>query len=590
MFDITDTMSKSISFSLNRKMLVLVLSVSLTSILAITFLSFNFANSMLKEDILNQLEGQSNQRREIITRLFEDKTQQVINLAQNPHIQKSLLDINKITDEKTLNSKLLEHKIILSVEIRNFQITYGLTLGLEDVLILDKNGRLFFSLNESEEHKKLVDELNFANDSVSTVKLIQDSANGVRQMLIYAPLYASDTNSPKIIGHIVAFANVRELDHIMSNRNGLETTGEIYLVNEERFMVTESIFVENAPFNQRVDTIPVSECFDNDQRYSGIYKDYRGIKILGISFCDSTRGFVLLTEMDEEEILQPLFDLQEKVIFVGILLMLIVSGVTFFLSKRISEPIKKLGDAANEIAKGNFNVKTNIKTRDEIGYLSSSFDTMSKKLQESLIAINLREKIIKQQEDILLQFSEKNEKCCVCIIDIIQSTMLTEKLSDEQTKDFYGIFINSMAEIVKKFNGIVVKNIGDSLLFYFKEVEDNEQDYLKNVIECCLTISDSNSEVNKKMNKENLPGISYRTSITYGSVSIAKVSSSSVDDIFGATVNRCSKINRFAIPNGVILGSDIYEMVKNFKDYKFQNMNTSEKTEPIYSVFLVTRK
>ncbi|MGI0063599.1 MAG: HAMP domain-containing protein [Nitrosopumilaceae archaeon] len=284
------------------------------------------------------------------------------------------------------------------------------------------------------------------------------------------------------------------------------------------------------------------------------------------------------------------FKLKENIIGIGLALMIGISIITILLSKRLSEPIARLSEAANKIAKGNFDVRTNIKSHDEIGQLSQSFDSMAKTLQESLIAINLRDEIIKQQEDILLHFSEKNEKCCVCIIDIIQSTMLTASLSDEQTKDFYEIFINSGAELVKKFNGIVVKNIGDSLLFYFVKIDSSDNDYFKNVIECCLTISDSNSEINKKMIKEGLPGIAYRTSITYGTVSIAKVATSSVDDIFGSTVNRCSKINRFALPNGVIIGSDVYEKVKTFKDYEFKNMNATVPTESIYSVFLVTRK
>jgi len=56
-----------------------------------------------------------------------------------------------------------------------------------------------------------------------------------------------------------------------------------------------------------------------------------------------------------------------------------LSTLTYFLAKRLSAPITKLSDAANEIAQGNFGVRTNIKTRDEIGHLSESFDEMAKK-------------------------------------------------------------------------------------------------------------------------------------------------------------------------------------------------------------------
>jgi class 3 adenylate cyclase len=286
----------------------------------------------------------------------------------------------------------------------------------------------------------------------------------------------------------------------------------------------------------------------------------------------------------------PLFQLKENIIGIGLALMITISLITIFLSKRLSEPLTRLREAADKIAKGNFDVRTDIKAHDEIGQLSASFDSMAQKLQESMIAINLREEIIKEQEDILLRFSQKNEDSCVCIVDIVQSTMITASLSNEQIKIFYGVFINSIAEIVKKFNGIVVKNIGDSLLFYFIKIDSDDKDYFKNVMECCLTISDSNSELNKKMTKVGLPEISYRTSISYGTISIAKVSTSLVDDIFGVTVNRCSKINRFALPNGVIIGSDFYEKVKTFNDYQFRNMNATVGAQSIYSVFLVTRK
>jgi len=287
----------------------------------------------------------------------------------------------------------------------------------------------------------------------------------------------------------------------------------------------------------------------------------------------------------------PLFELQENIIGTGLALMVGISIITVLLSKRLSEPITKLRDAANKIAEGDFDVRTNIKSADEIGELSSSFDSMAKKLQESLIAINLREEIIKEQEDILLSFSQKSEISCVCIIDIIQSTKLTADLSDEQTQKFYGIFINSVAAIVKKFKGIVVKNIGDSLLFYFPKIDSNDKPAFTNVIECCLTICDSNEEIYKQLIQADLPRIDYRISVTYGPVNIAKVATSSVDDIFGSTVNRCSKINRFALPNNVVVGSDVYENIKSLSTYDLRNMNVNPAGTPSdFSIYLITRK
>ena len=63
----------------------------------------------------------------------------------------------------------------------------------------------------------------------------------------------------------------------------------------------------------------------------------------------------------------PFFELQENIIGIGLALMFGISIITILLSKRLSEPITKLSEAVNKISNGNFDVKTNIKTRDEIG-------------------------------------------------------------------------------------------------------------------------------------------------------------------------------------------------------------------------------
>ncbi len=287
----------------------------------------------------------------------------------------------------------------------------------------------------------------------------------------------------------------------------------------------------------------------------------------------------------------PFLKLQENIIGIGLALMIGISIITIFLSKRLSEPITRLGEAANKIANGDFDVRTNIKSNDEIGQLSTSFDSMAIKLQESLIAIKLREEIIKQQEDILVRFSNKNENSCVCIIDIVRSTVLTIDLSDEQIQKFYDIFLNSVATIVKKFNGIVVKNVGDSLLFHFPNIESSDKTAFMNVIECCLTICESNNEINKSMIQEKLPKIDYRTSVTYGTVNTAKIATSSVDDIFGSIVNVCSKINRFALPNNLVIGSHVYENIKSLEKYNLCDMNVNPIISDLnYSVYLVTRK
>jgi len=286
-----------------------------------------------------------------------------------------------------------------------------------------------------------------------------------------------------------------------------------------------------------------------------------------------------------------IFELQENIILIGIALMIGLSIITYFLSKRLSGPIKKLSDAANEIAHGNFGIRTNIKTRDEIGQLSISFDEMAKKLQESQITIKQKEEVIKQQEDILLKFSQHTQDDCVGVIDMKDSTKISAELSNEDVTKLYEIFLNFMARIVRKYNGKVVKNIGDALLFRFPNVESSDPIVMKNILECCVSMIESHDKLKEQLKAENLPELNYKISLTYGSVNVAQSTTSNVSDIFGPTVNRCFKINSLCPENNIVIGNNMHEILKDFQEYEFAQLSNNEMKQKYgYTIFEVRRK
>lgn len=60
----------------------------------------------------------------------------------------------------------------------------------------------------------------------------------------------------------------------------------------------------------------------------------------------------------------------------------------FFLSTRITAPLRKMRQASLEVAKGNFDTKVPILTRDEIGSLAMAFNRMGRVLNTNLTALN----------------------------------------------------------------------------------------------------------------------------------------------------------------------------------------------------------
>jgi class 3 adenylate cyclase len=587
------TQSKRISISIDKKLIFLVIGVSVVTISVSGFLSFNSASDVLHERMRNQLTSESTIRGNSILSIIHTRITETQVLATDPMIRKLVDELNHAKYEPgDYYKKVQEKQGDFLIQVRAFQELVGFSIGFEDVKIIGKDGKVFFSLVKLAKTDNFSDDPRFIRGLIGSFATFEPTEKDDSKMIVVIQIFEPDAiRGSEPIGVIIAKMRNDEINEILLNRSSLGESGEVYLVNDDYLMISESRFIENAAFNQIVTTLPVRECFENGNEIDGIYLDYREISILGSSYCAKDLGFVLLAEIDEAETLQPVLVLQNTIFLTGVSITIVMSAIAFLLSKLLSRPIIKLRDAANEIAKGNFDVRTNIKTSDEIGQLSLSFDKMSKNLQESLRAINLREEIIKQQEDILLRFSHKEENSCVCIIDINQSTVITENLSEEQISKFYEIFINSIAKIVKKFNGMVVKNIGDSVLFYFPEISSHDKAAMQNVLECCLTISQSISMINERMIQSELPTIDCRLSISYGTVNVAKVATSLIDDIFGPTVNRCAKINRFAISNSVIIGSDVYEHVKSYNDYNFKIRNVKPVgPKTIFSVYQVTRK
>ena len=151
-----------------------------------------------------------------------------------------------------------------------------------------------------------------------------------------------------------------------------------------------------------------------------------------------------------------------------------------------------------------------------------------------------------------------------------------------------------MAAIARGYGAKIIKNVGDSLIYYFPETSNvTKWSGFKGVLESAITMIWAHKVINAKLFEEKLPLVDYRISADYGRVEIAKSSSSMSEDLFGTTINICSKINTKAAPNGLIIGGDLYRVLKgSFPDistaYSFREKGEYssgiKQSYPIYDV------
>ena len=189
----------------------------------------------------------------------------------------------------------------------------------------------------------------------------------------------------------------------------------------------------------------------------------------------------------------------------------------------------------------------------------------------------------------IISFSGISEYCCVGIVDIVNSTNITARLPHEKVCTYYSIFLNTMSNFVKGFGAVPIKNIGDSLLYYFPKTSDSDNRHaFQEVLDCGMMMIDTRNVINEKMYENELPDLDYRISADYGCIMMADSMTSVNKDVFGSPVNVCNKINSMALPNTMVIGSDLYQHVKDKQDYYFKEIRACtvghKYKYPIYSV------
>ncbi len=211
---------------------------------------------------------------------------------------------------------------------------------------------------------------------------------------------------------------------------------------------------------------------------------------------------------------------------------------------------------------------------------------------EPLSTYSLAEKPQMNNQDYMVAFSGQTKNFCVGLVDIINSTKVSANLHEREWCKYYVVFLNSMTKILKKFGAVPLKNGGDSILYYFPQSADlkNKNGFL-GCLECNLAMVEAHQLILESVEMQGLPSLDYRISSDYGKVVIMEPNSLSPIDIIGPPVNMCAKINHTASKNGIVIGGDLYQMVKDLDYYRYkQTDGFSIGLKYSYPTYSVTRK
>lgn len=186
--------------------------------------------------------------------------------------------------------------------------------------------------------------------------------------------------------------------------------------------------------------------------------------------------------------------------YVPFLLMLILAIIVLALiSGKIIRPIRKMSSVAEQYATGNFDVKTDIKSNDEIGQLALTIDYMASELSKldeyrrdfiSNISHDFRSPLtsikgyIEAIQDGTIPPEKQSKYLDIVINETKRLTKLTSSMLELNNMDSYGIWL-----VIKEFDVIdLVKNAMNT--FEGKCTEKNISLILNNHCESTIVLAD----------------------------------------------------------------------------------------------------
>ena len=410
----------------------------------ITVIHYLHAKNTLQQYILEKLRAVAQSKKMHILCFVETKKIRTADFSTDGFIRTKL-------DQCVRNEKYNQYA---AIQLNKYLSTYKLPLSnnLKAIVIVDVNGKVISSTSEHLYGRDMSDNEVFIQGksrSYGEIYTGQPHDNpylNINCICVSAPVLSR--RSSNLLGVIINMYSLTNLNEITRRNVGIGETGEIYLVNRNKKMITESKFIENASLKQVVDTEPVRRIFEHSEEMVGIYKDYRGVKVVGVSLEIPEYGWIMLAEIDYAEAFAPLKTLGIVALLLGIVGSMVVTGGGILFSVSTSRPIKELTYATKRFAAGDRDYRIGIARSDEIGGLAGSFNAMAEELSWEIKEHKRAEEELRKLNESLEQRVAERTHSLTRAKEALEGEIAERRRVEEELRKFYNAVEQSPCTVI----------------------------------------------------------------------------------------------------------------------------------------------
>jgi class 3 adenylate cyclase len=238
--------------------------------------------------------------------------------------------------------------------------------------------------------------------------------------------------------------------------------------------------------------------------------------------------------------------------------------VSVLVSRGMSRPIESLVDASRKIAAGDYKVKVEVGTRDEIGRLGNAFNDMTEGLRKRQ---EIMDKTLSRDvaEEFLKGTDRRPDRRVVSIVfmDIRGYTSGTEGMDPEEVVVMLNELMDLLSGAIVRNGGIVNKFLGDGLMAMFGAPKPLDGHAIK-AVKAGLEMQKWMERWNDRRIARGMPAFFSGIGINTGAAMCGKVGAQDRMEytLIGEEVNLASRICGKAAPKQVLVTAQTWDLVK----------------------------
>jgi class 3 adenylate cyclase len=288
-------------------------------------------------------------------------------------------------------------------------------------------------------------------------------------------------------------------------------------------------------------------------------------------------NWVVLAHIDLEEALAPVYRFRRDAILWSVIAVLFTSLVALLITEQLLRPIHRLLGAAKRLTAGDLTARVQVQSHDELGVLSSAFNSMSESIQRNMAMIEQKNR---ENEDLLLNIlpgpiaqrlkngetaiADSYAQATVLFADIVDFTRLSATSEPSEILLFLNGLFTQFDAAAKHHEVEKIKTIGDAYMAVSGIVASHRH-HVKQMVEMGFEMLDVAESYGRSW---KIP-FRIRIGINTGPVVAGVVGTTKfIYDLWGDTVNMASRMESTGIPGAIQVTRAVYKELRG--QYNFE--------------------